>query len=833
MKWSIIKKLTVVFGLVLAVIVLNAVLSISNMLMLIQSQQGVIESQQVITQLEKTLSTLKSVEIQGRNYLIVRQEEYLQAYKATYKQTDNNIQILKKLIAGNSKQQWVNLLENKITNQFNILQEEPLFKTRGLKAAVEFVTNDIENLISDRLQTEQKLLQQRIYESQGNSRRTIAIFTVMAFVDLLLLALLYYHLITYITRIKLAEQSLLQSENRLRAMIDAEPECIKLIAADGTLLEINASGVVMMEVETADELIGMSVYSGIAPEYREVYRTLHESVCQGKKGTLEFEIVGCKGTRRWMKTHAVPLRNELDGTFLHLAVTRDITKRKYAEEKIREQAALLDIATDAILVRDINSEILFWNKGAERLYGWQVEEALGKNASQFLYKEILPPLEDALAAVVKVGLWQGELTQKRKDGKEIIVESRWTLVRDEFGQPKSILIVNTEITQKKLLEAQLLRSQRLESIGTLAGGIAHDLNNVLSPIMMSVQLLQMKLPDTKSQQILKTLENNVTRGSNLIKQVLSFARGIESKRIIVQVKHLLNEVEQIITETFPKSITCHTDIAEHLGVVCGDTTQLHQVLMNLVVNARDAMPDGGILTILAQNIEIDEHYAQMNIDARIGSYIAITVADTGIGMSKEVQERIFEPFFTTKEIGSGTGLGLSTTIRIIQNHSGFVNLYSEVGKGTTFKVYLPTCIHNESYSPVQEFQPLTGNGEMILVVDDEAAIREITKSSLLAYNYQVLTAGDGVEAVATYTKHQQEISLVLLDMMMPSMDGAIAMRALQNINPNVKIIAISGLPSEQKIRHAQAMGIRAFLSKPCTTIELLQNINTVLSGKLV
>jgi len=372
----------------------------------------------------------------------------------------------------------------------------------------------------------------------------------------------------------------------------------------------------------------------------------------------------------------------------------------------------------------------------------------------------------------------------------------------------------------------------LESIGTLAGGIAHDLNNVLSPIMMAVQLLQMKLPDTKSQQILKTLENNVTRGSNLIKQVLSFAQGIESKRVLVQVKHLLNEVQQIITETFPKSITCHTDIAEHLGVVCGDTTQLHQVLMNLVVNARDAMPNGGILTILAENIEIDESYAQMNIEARIGSYIAITVADTGIGMSKEVQERIFEPFFTTKEIGSGTGLGLSTTIGIIQNHNGFVNLDSEVGKGTTFKVYLPACIHNESYSPVQEFQPVTGNGEMILVVDDEAAIREITKSSLLAYNYRVLTADDGVEAVATYTKHQQEISLVLLDMIMPSMDGAIAMRALQNINPNVKIIAISGLPSHQKIRHAESMGIQAFLSKPCTTIELLQNINAVLSGKL-
>jgi two-component system, cell cycle sensor histidine kinase and response regulator CckA len=393
-------------------------------------------------------------------------------------------------------------------------------------------------------------------------------------------------------------------------------------------------------------------------------------------------------------------------------------------------------------------------------------------------------VENALAIAITKGEWQGELHQLTKDGREIIVESRWTLVRDDKGEPKSILTVNTEITQKKQLEAQLLRSQRLESIGTLAGGIAHDLNNVLAPILMSVQVLQMKLREEQHQQVLKTLENNVKRGANLVKQVLSFARGIEGKRTIVQVKQVIFEIEQIITETFPKSITCEINIAENLWYVSGDTTQLHQVLMNLVVNARDAMPEGGILTICAENITIDQHYARMNIDAQIGSYIVINVADTGIGMPKEVEERIFEPFFTTKELGKGTGLGLSTALGIIKNHGGFVNVYSEVNKGTQFKVYLPAAVINETQWQIPEPEPCPGGGELILVVDDEAAIREITKSSLESYNYRVLTAGDGVEAVSIYAEQVQEISVVLLDMMMPAMDGAIAIHRLQKINPD-------------------------------------------------
>ncbi|MBD2515688.1 CHASE3 domain-containing protein [Nostoc sp. FACHB-973] len=380
------------------------------------------------------------------------------------------------------------------------------------------------------------------------------------------------------------------------------------------------------------------------------------------------------------------------------------------EQKIREQKLLLDVTKDAIVVRNIHNQILFWNQGAQSLYGWKVEEAVGKNILQLLYPENSPQLEDAYLSVMNTGEWRGELHQLTKEGKEIIVESRWVLLRHDNGQPKSILSANTEITQQKQLEVQLLRSQRLESIGTLTSSIVHDLNNLLSPILMSVQFLQKKFPDAQSQKVLQTLENNVKRGANLLKQILIFARGIESKRIIVQIAPILAEIEQIIAQTFPDSIICEIDIPKNLWHIRGDATQLHQVLMNLVVNARDAMPDGGILRIVAENVVISEHCAQINIDAKLGSYIAIVVTDTGMGMSSEVQQRIFEPFFSTKDISKGTGLGLSTALDIIKNHGGFVNLYSQVGRGTQFTVYLPALTSREIPSFSQELESVRGEG---------------------------------------------------------------------------------------------------------------------------
>ncbi|MDJ0799849.1 MAG: PAS domain S-box protein [Calothrix sp. MO_167.B12] len=527
---------------------------------------------------------------------------------------------------------------------------------------------------------------------------------------------------------------------------------------------------------------------------------------------------------RWLEHLSEPISSGLYAGG-RIEYYTDITERKLAEQKIVEQAALIDIATDAIFVRDLNNRILFWNQGAERLYGWQAPESLGKLAHKLFYKESVSQLEDGLNATIEKGFWQGELEQITKTGKKITVASRWTLVRDVDNQPKSILVVNSDITEKKQLEKQFYRAQRLESLGTLASGIAHDLNNVFAPVLMIAQLLPLKLPniDHRTQELLNTLENSAKRGADLVKQILTFARGTEGKRILLQVGHLLKEVGKIAQQTFPKSIEIYTNVlTQNLWMVSADPTQLHQVFMNLVVNARDAMPNGGTLNISAENRYIDQTYARMHLDARVGNYIVVTISDTGVGIYPEIIERVFDPFFTTKEIGKGTGLGLSTVLGIVKNHGGFVQVMSQVGKGTQFQVYLPAVVNNITEEATETQFP-GGNGELILLVDDEAVVQQSTKASLEQHNYQVLQASDGIEAIALYAQHYHKISVVLMDLMMPNMDGLTAIRTLKAMNTQVKIIATSGLATKGK--QVLAAGAKTFLLKPYTMEDLLYTLS--------
>ncbi|GBE91673.1 PAS domain S-box protein [Nostoc cycadae] len=512
---------------------------------------------------------------------------------------------------------------------------------------------------------------------------------------------------------------------------------------------------------------------------------------------------------------------------VRLYIFEDITVQKQTEQKFREQAALLDVATDAIILRDLSDKILLWNQSATNLYGWTTTEALGKNANQLLNHNCLPQYSEIRNLVLEHGHWQGELQKNNRSGKQLIVESRWTLVRDEHNQAKSILVVDTDITQRKQLENQFLRTQRMESIGTLASGIAHDLNNVLSPILMAVQLLKNKNTEQNQPQILSIIETNVKRGANLVKQVLSFVRGTEGDRTIIQVKHLIMDIQQIIQQTFPKSIEFIAEIQPDLSTVCGDSTQLHQVLLNLCVNARDAMPTGGNLSISAENIWLDADYVQIHLDAQVGAYIVLTVSDSGIGINSTLLDRIFEPFFTTKEFGKGTGLGLSTVMGIIKGHGGFITVSSCMGQGTTFKVYLP-AVHTEDVTEIwAEAEISKGQGELILVVDDETAIQSITASALANHNYQTICASDGMEAIAVYTQHQNKISAAIIDMMMPNMDGATTIHQLTTINPQIPIIAVSGLATSEQVPTGQIV----FLPKPYSTPELLAFLHKILHSQ--
>ncbi|WP_442994235.1 PAS domain S-box protein [Scytonema sp. PRP1] len=631
-----------------------------------------------------------------------------------------------------------------------------------------------------------------------------------------------------------AERALQESEERFRQLAENIIEMVFWMSDPGERQRLYVSPAYENIWGRSRESLYanfMEWLEAIHPQDRQHIETVFFE--QSLAGTYdeEYRIIRPDGSLRWIRDRGFPIRDKSGEPYRVVGIAEDISDRKLAEQQIREQAALLDVATDAIFVQDLEQHLLFWNKGAERLYGWEAAEVLGRSAESLMYKseETLPPFEAIQTILAAEGKWQGELQQVTKDGKKIIVESRWTLVRDVAGNSKSILIVNTDITAKKQLEAQFLRTQRLESLGTLASGIAHDFNNILTPILAIAQLLPLKFPklDENTQELLRMLEGSAKRGGDLVTQILSFSRrGVEGSRTIVQTRHLLSDVAQVAQRTFPKSIETQTNIAPNLWTVFADATQLHQVLMNLTVNARDAMPDGGILEISAENLWVDESYARMHVDAEVGSYIVITITDTGCGIPPEIMDRIFDPFFTTKEVGKGTGLGLSTVMGIIKSHCGFVNVYSEMGKGSRFQVYLPSSQVTETPAATDVELP-NGHGELILVVDDEVTICQITKSTLESHNYKVLTASDGIEALALYAQYKDEISVVLIDLMMPGIDGSTTILTLQRMNPHVQIIAMSGLMSNWTTAQKRSFGIQYFLSKPFTAQALLSTLREV------
>jgi PAS domain S-box-containing protein len=881
------------------------------------------------------------------------------------------------------------------------------------------------------------------------------------------------------------EEAWRESENRLRAIFETEPECVKVVSAEGGLLEMNRAGLAMLEAGSVEEVQRKSLAAFIAPEYRDAFRELHRRVMAGGNERLEFEIVGQHGTRRRLDTHATPLRGPGGEVTALLAVTRDITEQTLANAKLRtSEAGLaaaqalvhlgsweLDLATmtgtysaemsrlfyrdpalgaptfaeflelihpadrptieqavartaeahepftleyrthpslgpvrhlsaTVVVIRDAAGQpvrtagtalditarkqaeeqlklletcvarfediviiteaepidepgprIVFVNDAFVRRTGYTREEALGrsprflqgpktsraeldrikgalrqwkpvraelinytKSGQEFWLELDLVPvadptgwfthwvaverdvterkrLEDRLHRLIEsniqgVFFWQADGTISgandaflRMTGysREDLAAGRmnfYAMTPPEFAavdqravaqlvaaqvcnayekeylrrdgtrvpvllgaasyadNPEEGVAFVLDITERKQLEQQVLRAQRMESIGTLAGGVAHDLNNALGPIIMSLDLLQMRFPDPESQELISVIASSAQRGAEMVRQVLSFARGVGGQRTEVEIKHLIRDIEKIATDTFLKNITVRTIVPPDLWTVLGDPTQLHQVLLNLCVNARDAMPDGGTLIISAENRLLDEHYAGLNPESRPGPHVFLQVEDTGTGMPPEIIEKIFDPFFTTKEVGKGTGLGLSTSMAIVKSHGGFLRVYSEVGKGTKFKVYLPGQTEKSETAIVAAAAEMPrGNGELILVADDEASVRQITQQTLEAFGYRAILACDGAEAVAHYARRGAEIAVVLTDMMMPVMDGPATIRVLRKLNPSLPIIAASGLSANSHVAQAASLGVKHFLPKPYTAETLLKALKQELAAE--
>ena len=518
-------------------------------------------------------------------------------------------------------------------------------------------------------------------------------------------------------------------------------------------------------------------------------------------------------------------------TAIHRALrdSKERREREVAERRVREQADLLNKAHDAIIVAGLDSVVSFWNHGAERIFGWTSAEAGGRRIENLLGFSIGSDLENAKKALDQADEWRGEFRLHDRKGKSLIMEFSITLIRDDGGKPKARLSIGTDITAKKSLEDQFLRVQRLESIGMLASGIAHDLNNVLAPIFLAAPMLRERASNPSDIRMITTLEKSAERGAGLVRQILSFAHGVSGANQLVQVKHIMRDTSTVVSETFPKNLKLADSVPGNLWPVMANPTQIHQVILNLCVNARDAMPEGGKLTLRAENCILDEAAARAIDGAHPGAWVVIHVEDTGTGIPPGVLAHMWEPFVTTKGAGKGTGLGLSTVRGIVENHKGFIHLATQEGRGTTIRVYLPAAEvsgkerDSDSENPVA----IRGNGELVLIVDDEVQIRDVAAATLAHFGYRVLIAKDGAEALAMFATRSNEIAVVITDMNMPNLDGAALANVVQQLKPTVKILAMSGLTSGARNSQMQRFA-GTFMLKPFKAEALLHAVNSLL-----
>jgi len=628
-----------------------------------------------------------------------------------------------------------------------------------------------------------------------------------------------------ITGHKRAEESL----TLFRALVDRSGDGVEVIDPEtGRFLDVNemsctASGY------TREELLALSVPD---VEVESVDRASWPGMIEEIRTTGSRVI---EGRHRRKDGSTFPV--EVSVRLIHLnrdylvATVRDITERRQAEEKFHLQGTALEAAANAIVITDAQGTIQWANAAFTKSTGYSLAEILGQNPRLLKSGQHPRAFYEGMWKTILAGHhWHGELCNRRKDGALYHEEMTIAPVRDHAGQVTHFIAIKQDITERKSLEQQFLRAQRLEGIGLLAGGIAHDLNNVLAPILMGADLLKLQMADERYVQQLDSIVQSAKRGADIVKQVLTFARGIEGERVLLHPKHILKEMARLARETFPPNIALSADIPNDLWPVLGDATQLHQVLLNLSVNARDALAEGGELTYSAANLEVDEPLAQANPGAKPGPHVVLRVKDSGCGIPPEVLDRVFEPFFTTKELGKGTGLGLSTVIGIVRSHGGFITVQSELGRGTTFEVWLPASPAAAGQLPVARPEPMPGgHGELVLVVDDEAGILQITRRMLESHGYRVLTADDGTTALTEMSRHASAVALVITDVLMPFMDGVQLIRALRKLSPGLKVIASSGalgLPGQKdRTDEVLALGVKHILHKPYSVETLLRSVH--------
>jgi PAS domain S-box-containing protein len=750
-----------------------------------------------------------------------------------------------------------------------------------------------------------------------------------------------------------------ESRKFLQTIIETEPECVKLLASDGTLIMMNRAGLEMIQVDSPEQAKGMSLYPLIDPEFREAFGELTKEVFQGKSGTLTFKMTGIRGRRLWLDTHAVPLRNDKDEIIALLGITRDVTLQKKAEEDLKKESAFLSTVLDTvglmILVLDRDGRIVRFNRTCEVVSGYTFEGVKGRFVWDFLIppeqvegvKKVFSALTSGmfpnryenywvakdgqrkliawsntalLAAdgsveyVIPTGIditvhrkAEGALLEEKKfsdavidslPGLFYIVDEAGNVIRwnknlqevtgysteeltnrsaiDFFHEDRELVRgkiqevfeigsasvearmvtksgvsisfmltgfrmtmngkpylvgVGIDISERKRLEDQLRQSQKMESIGTLAGGISHDFNNILTAIIGYGSLLQMKMKDDDP------LKHNVdqilasaNRAASLTQGLLAYSRKQVLNPQRINLNDIIVKVERLLSRLIGEDVEFKCILTDEDVTVLADAGQLEQILMNLATNARDAMPDGGYLYIETRRVDLDEALAKAHDVRKPGAYAQVLVTDSGMGMDQKTRERIFEPFFTTKDVGKGTGLGLAMVYGIIKQHNGFVEVESEIGMGTTLKIYLPLA-PRAMETPSVDLPPVKGGAETILVAEDDETVRKFITSVLTQFGYTVIQAEDGEDAVRKFMANRGAVKLLLLDIMMPKKNGKEVYDKIRIFEPGVKALFLSGYAADIMSQKGLLEKGLNFIDKPIPMNDLLRKVRAVLDGK--
>ncbi len=636
--------------------------------------------------------------------------------------------------------------------------------------------------------------------------------------------LLYREAHDDIVQRKRVEEALRESEREYRNLVDHAPVGIYKSDLEGNILYVNDALLEMTGFATFEEMQS----AGVLARYKNLddRDALIENLKKtGTVKNLEVDLLTKSGATKNVMVTAALEENVISGMIM------DVTERKRAVEERIRLATAVEQAAESVIITDRRGTIEYVNPAFEKLSGFTAAEIVGRNFrilksdrhDEAFYREMWETISSGKA-------WVGRINNRMKDGTLCEFETIISPIRDSSGVIVNFVSVNRDVTQEVALEAQLRQAQKMEAVGTLAGGIAHDFNNLLQVIQGYTEVLIHGANQSQSSyESLQKIHRSAKRGAELTRQLLTFSRKVQSERRPLDLNHEVEEMKNLLERTIPKMIEIELHLSEIPAVVNADPVQVEQALMNLVVNAMDAMPEGGRIIVETENIALNEEFCKTHLGAKPGEYIMLSISDTGHGMDKETLEHVFEPFYTTKEVGKGTGLGLAMVYGIVKNHEGYILCYSEPDMGTTFKIYLPTMDQDGGKKKAKEREDrITGGMETILLVDDEEYIRELGVELFSDAGYTVLTATDGESALRLYQRELERIDLIILDLVIPGMGGKKCYEEILKINPQAKILVVSGYSASGPGKEALEAGARGFVGKPFDVGDMLKTVREIL-----